>query len=604
MRRMGRVVRRSSAAVAGGALALAVGIAGSSPARAACTPSSGDASTLGVTAICSGSTFDQGGGAPGTSSGSSGYGDREDNVTVNVLSGATVTGTDFGIWLRSDATIHNFGSITGGAHGIRADTITSLSNSGSISGGSNNGISSIGPLGIGTLTNSGSITGGINGISAITIGSLTNSGLIAGGGLLDYAIQIASGDTQLTLLAGSVLVGLVDHGGASTLNVGKGLSMVTTITTVGTPLQIGSMNVPFVTSPSPLGGSGGTVITADTTGLANHSTMVADLTGGIFSTVENRMDNLRSGVSSFAQPMVMAHAADASASGPFARFGAGGVDRSRQVWMQAFGSHRQQEGTSRTLDSQHRLGGFVSGMDIGSGPNRAGIFFGGSVAASQIDANAGKTSADSFFGGAYASTQANGTFVDLAFTAGYSSFDRERRVANNQVIGGIETAKADHHGWFVSPEVRFMRPVAFGAQPLEASLTLRYAGLFLDGFAETGSSGNLTVGSRGIHLGTARAALALPLTKNYSDGAQARWIWTAGIEGRTQFGGDNVSGALAGQDIAFSAGGRQSTAGLFGSYRAELASPLGHTVYAVAEGIAEQDGSYQLSAKAGFRVRY
>jgi len=677
--------------------------AGVAPVLAACTPSSIDASTTGVTAICSGTTIEQ--------SAPNGYGNGENNVTVNVLSGATVTGTNFGIYLGTNAAIDNSGSIAGDNSGINADTITSLTNSGSISG-----IVSSGGIGINantitslinsgsidgfshgiqagtieSLINSGSITGtintsvlannihslvnsgfigngvvasgfvgslvnsgfiqfleadtiqnvvnkgGISGISAQTLvhldntgsitngvfadniqslnnsGSisdssagvlaidslqkLTNSGLISGG---NFAIRSSAGDTQLTLLVGSVLIGRVDlGGGVNTLNVGKGLSMATTFD--GAAPVIGSMSVPFVVV-------GDQVVTADTTSFANHATGFADLTGGIFSTVENRLDHLRGGVSSFAQPMVMAYEADASASGPFSGFGSGsaGVDRSRQVWMQAFGSHRQQEGTSTTLDSQHRLGGFVSGMDIGAGPNRTGVFFGGSVAASQVDANAGKTTSDSFFGGAYASTQMNGTFVDLAFTAGYSGFDRERRVANNQVAGGIETAKADHHGWFVSPEVRFMRPVAFGARPLEASVTLRYAGLFLDGFNESGvTAGALTVGSRDIHLGVARAALALPLTKTYSDGAQARWIWTAGIEGRTQFGGDSISGTLAGQGIAFNAGGRDSTVGLFGSYRAELASPLGHTVYAVVEGLAEQDGSYQLSGKAGFRVRY
>jgi hypothetical protein len=630
MGRMGKFLRRFEAAVAGGALALAAGVAGSSPALAACNPAAAD----GVTATCSGVTNNQGGGAPGTNGGMDGYGTgTENNVTVNVLPGATVTGTNFGLSLGNNITVGNSGSIAGNFRGIQAGTITSLNNSGFITGTQTAGISAatIGSLSnsgsitgsivgvnavtITSLSNSGSITGSIAGVNAVTITSLSNSGSITGGngivaatitsltnsGLIsggNFAIwETAAADTQLTLLAGSVLVGQVDlGGGVNTLNVGKGLSMATTFMTA--PV-IGSMGVPFVVN-------GTQVVTADTTSLANHATSFADLAGGIFSTVENRLDHLRGGVSSFAQPMYMAHAADASASGPWAGFGAGGasVDRSRQVWMQAFGSFRQQEGTSTTLDSQHRIGGFVSGMDAGTASGRAGLFIGGAAGASVIDAQAGKTTQDSFFGGAYTSTQVGRGFVDLAFIAGYSSFDRERRIANNFVPGGIETAKADYHGWFVSPEVRFTRPLPLGALPLEASLTLRYAGLFLDGFAESGvTAGAMTVDGKDIHLGIARAALSLPLTRSYSDGAVARWVLTGGVEGRTQFGGESFSGTLQGQSIAFSAGGRD-TVGLYGAWRAELASPLGHTVFAAVEGLAEQDGSYQLSGKAGFRVQY
>jgi len=46
---------------------------------------------------------------------------------------------------------------------------------------------------------------------------------------------------------------------------------------------------------------------------------------------------------------------------------------------------------------------------------------------------------------------------------------------------------------------------------IEASASLRYAGLFLDGFTETGSPANLTVDDREVHLAVARAVLSAPL---------------------------------------------------------------------------------------------
>lgn len=70
-----------------------------SAAKAACTP----APASNITATCTGTTLNQGGGAPGTSAGADGYGDGvEIGITVNVAAGAanTVTGASSGILYR------------------------------------------------------------------------------------------------------------------------------------------------------------------------------------------------------------------------------------------------------------------------------------------------------------------------------------------------------------------------------------------------------------------------------------------------------------------------------------------------------------------------
>ncbi len=98
-----------------GVLGLAIsGALIATPAWADCSPQVAD----GVTATCTGTTLNQGGGAPGTSGGTAGYGTgAETGVTVNVDSGAanTVTGTNNGINL-GDATVINKagGTIAGG----------------------------------------------------------------------------------------------------------------------------------------------------------------------------------------------------------------------------------------------------------------------------------------------------------------------------------------------------------------------------------------------------------------------------------------------------------------------------------------------------------
>jgi hypothetical protein len=89
-------------------------------AQAACTP----ASANNVTATCSGTTTNQGGGAPGASAGADGYGTGvTTGITVNVTAGAgnTVTGNNIGVYVGAGTVTNNAGaSITGGNSGIVA----------------------------------------------------------------------------------------------------------------------------------------------------------------------------------------------------------------------------------------------------------------------------------------------------------------------------------------------------------------------------------------------------------------------------------------------------------------------------------------------------
>ena len=248
-----------------------------SPAVADCAPAAAD----GVTAVCSGDTIDQ--------NGSNGFGSGgENNVTVEVLTGATVTGTNDGISLNDGAVVDNDGSISGNRRGVRAGgdlrvtnsgSITAidngtatpvdgiaaggdlnLTNSGRVSGsdvgvvaagdlsvvnsGSIAGVSEDGILAIvnGSVINSGSITGGNDGVSAAGDLSLTNSGRISGSddgvaALGDMSAsnsgQIAGGD------AGVVAVGdlsLTNSGGISGGATGVRAGTLVSLTNSGTIL--------------------------------------------------------------------------------------------------------------------------------------------------------------------------------------------------------------------------------------------------------------------------------------------------------------------------------------------------------------------------------
>ena len=138
---------------------------------AACDP----AAASNVTATCTGTTVNQGGGAPGTSAGSAGYGTGGvANLTVTVVPGASVTGFLFGMTFDS-GTVTNFGTITGGVNAaIFANNVTVI-NSGTI----NNHILANATV---NVTNSGTINGGVSGDTTNVTNSGTIAGNISGGG--------------------------------------------------------------------------------------------------------------------------------------------------------------------------------------------------------------------------------------------------------------------------------------------------------------------------------------------------------------------------------------------------------------------------------------
>jgi len=234
----------------------------------------------------------------------------------------------------------------------------------------------------------------------------------------------------------------------------------------------------------------------------------------------------------------------------------------------------------------------------------AGFFLGGSFGNVEADLSSQETGVDSFFGGLYLSTLRGRTAIDTALTAGYSGYDRERQVASNLAAGGIETARADYHGWFISPEITFTRPFWPMGKRVEQSMTLRYSALFLDGFTETGTTAPLTLQKRNVHLAQARYQLGVPLTRQTDDGGLSRLTLKGGIELRTQFGDRDISGTLLAQRITFNPGGAQSAVGAFAGVSAEHVTTGGLVFHTTLEGLAENDGSTQVSGKAGIRFRF
>jgi autotransporter-associated beta strand protein len=161
------------------AAALAIMLLASEAAWADCSP----AAANNAVATCTGTTNNQGAGAPGTSADTTGYGTgTETAVTVTVDSNATVTATNQAISVADGTIINGAGASITGGWGIRAATGSiNLTNSGIVAGTSPGASYGIFVFTDATVTNNAgaTITGGDAGIRASN-GSITlvNSGSV------------------------------------------------------------------------------------------------------------------------------------------------------------------------------------------------------------------------------------------------------------------------------------------------------------------------------------------------------------------------------------------------------------------------------------------
>ena len=537
----------------------------------------------------------------------------------------TISGRRNGIRARSIASLNNRGSIIAdNQDGIDvATTITSLTNSGTISGGNDGVAARI----INSLTNTGTISGGsLGGVRANeTIVSLTNSGTISG----NHAILEPStgGDTTVTLNTGSVLIGRLNlGGGVNTLNIGEGLSLNSTFESVNggvTLVRIGDTAghlFAVLDRPNAGGGTDRQVVAVDTSAFTSVDDALAALTAGIGHTVQGRQAALRTdpalGFSStFANRFAAAEENDLAAFSDLDRDHAPQLSPNR-FWIESFGSYREDDSDRVGGDFDHLTGGLVAGVDVPLDDlTSVGVIAGVASSTSENETDTQTIDAMSYYAGVYASTKALGLNWDASLTVGYTDYEAERITANNLVASGLETARADHGGWFVTPQLTVTReatnPLAgsglgslLPTQRLEQSLTLAYAGLFLDGYTETDTTNPLTLDDRSVHIASARAALAIPFEATHADGAQTTLRLIGGVEARTQFGDDDVSGTLLGQSVSTTLDDEDATLGGFLGLSGGYETVNGLAVYANAEGLVETSSAYQLSATVGLRIAF
>lgn len=402
------------------------------------------------------------------------------------------------------------------------------------------------------LTNSGTIRTSGAGAQAVyanaTGMTVINSGTIAS--QQDDAIYMGQADQTLTLLAGSVIEGGIrfDQAASATLNFGKGLNA--TLTLNGIP---GTIN----TDGQTYGISGNVVVVVSPEAASAGGAAAAATNNAVVGTVRGHVDGRRSGLSGGgAAPLGYAPTVagpDFPDFAPSENFGA---------WVSGYGAASVPgDGKAGVRTSQ---GGGLFGFDTRlSEDSLAGLFAGLGQGVVRLDGGS-NVETTTLVGGSYGSVRFGSAFLDANASIGATFNSSARRIINNAVTGGVETANGHYNGIFVSPSVTLGFDQDLGPARLTPSISLLYAGIYQGGYSETGSTGNLTLGSQVTHVLNARGEIELGTVKlDYMPGGWSGSV-KIGAEG-TISDGSAMSASLPGSALTLAGSTSTQARGFVGA---------------------------------------
>ena len=193
------------------------------------------------------------------------------------------------------------------------------------------------------------------------------------------------------------------------------------------------------------------------------------------------------------------------------------------------------------------------------------------------------------------------TFLDLALIGGKLSNEAKRNMGGGLAL---DTASASYDGSFVNPSLalghRFALDRFVTVTPV---LKVRYVAAQFDGYTETGSSANLTVGDRTMQAFEERAEVTLANTRTLDNGSRLGVRMTGGVLAQQRTGDATVNIALVGQNFIGATPDKQNMFGIFGG--AGLDWQIGRmALFAAGEVTGMDDNVTTFTGKGGVRVTW
>jgi len=124
-------------------------------------------------------------------------------------------------------------------------------------------------------------------------------------------------------------------------------------------------------------------------------------------------------------------------------------------------------------------------------------------------------------------------------------------VLNNMVAGGIEQAKGNPDGTFITPQATIGTQIKNASGILTPSLRIAYTQLEMDSYAETGSLANMTVAARTLSTLDLRGQVAFAIKPIVTATGQFDATMRLGADASFS-NSDDISATVLGQPLTFS----------------------------------------------------
>jgi outer membrane autotransporter protein len=270
------------------------------------------------------------------------------------------------------------------------------------------------------------------------------------------------------------------------------------------------------------------------------------------------------------------------------------------VWASGFGGERKQRADGDILPTNDTAFGGAMGVDRVVNSNlRLGAFVGAGASREAVELNVQTIDATYVFGGVYGRFDWVSQYLNFSLYGGGIDNKSTRQIANNTVANGLEIATASYGGWFISPEITYGYRMPVNAVTVTPRLRLRYVGGQLDGYSESGSMQNLSVGSRAINDLEERGEVEFSAVAGGFKG-----IASIGVIGLERLGNPTINTVLLGQNLSFVTPGQASAFGGVLGLRMEYRARSNVALFVAGEGTAMSDKSDSWAATGGAQVSF
>ncbi len=438
------------------------------------------------------------------------------NNIINNSGSITTTGTiAWGILATDSNIITNSGTIkttSTFAGGITGNDINTITNTGSIF---TTGEDAIGILGnnFNIITNTGTIfTTGADaiGIDVLDNNTINNSGYVVSA--QSSSFEISGVGNTLNLMAPSFIGGAFDFDTVTNLNITTGRSQ-SVLWAFDPAALIGGM--PNVNGDVPGAWNGSQFATIDPTSLSAAPDMLADNAAAL-SQITRSNNGVNAG----------------------------------NWWLGGFGGWSGYGAIGVNNDYTNANGGVAGGVSFDVN-NSLNIGLMTAYLANNFVANSAWMTSQTITGqggvvGVYGNAKLDNFFADFAIYAGAQNNDSSRLVNDNLAPLGIDYADANYNSWFIAPELRIGVDIATdGEWTLTPSVSGRISMQQIDGYTETGSNANATIGARNVQVFEGNIELAA--TRKVDAGS---FTIAAGAQYRQNLGAGTQAVTLLGQNLA------------------------------------------------------